>query len=387
MIETNFRNTEIGLIPADWTIKAIGDIANIVNGSTPSTDHPEYYGHDYQFVSPYDLGDNKYVLEATKKLSALGLSISRQIPKGSIMYTCTGSTIGKLGIASKLMTTNQQINSILPNKSYSTDYLFYAIQTRKDDVRKRAAVQAVPLINKRNFSKTQVAFPPEETREQERIASALSDIDSLISTLEKLIEKKRNIKQGAMQELLTGNKRTSGFSKPWESIPLEEILRYEQPTPYLVNSKNYSEFGTPVLTAGKTFVLGYTSEKEGVYTDLPVIIFDDFVTESKYVDFRFKAKSSAMKMLHLRNDKHNLRFIYEIMQLILFYAPEHKRYWISRYSKIKVMVPEKEEQDAIVGILSDMDAEIIALAGKLEKYQSIKQGMMQQLLTGKIRLI
>lgn len=122
--------------------------------------------------------------------------------------------------------------------------------------------------------------------------------------------------------------------------------------------------------------------------NVPVIIFDDFVTESKYVSFSFKAKSSAMKMLSLRDKKlHNLRFIYDVMQLIDFPMTDHKRYWISEYSKIYINIPSSlEEENAIERIMSQIDSEISLIKAEREKYLLIKQGMMQQQLTGKTRL-
>jgi type I restriction enzyme, S subunit len=143
---------------------------------------------------------------------------------------------------------------------------------------------------------------------------------------------------------------------------------------------------TPVLTAGKTFILGYTNEEFGVFNNHPVIIFDDFTTATKYVDFPFKVKSSAMKILKPKKDV-NLRFAYELMQTIKFDSTDHKRYWISEYRNIEVKVPRPDEQTRIAQILSDMDTEIDALEKKLDKYKMLKQGMMQNLLTGKIRLI
>lgn len=228
---------------------------------------------------------------------------------------------------------------------------------------------------------------PKNISEQKRVATALSNVDALIAELGRLIEKKRAIKQGAMQQLLTGKKRLKGFSEPWVEKTLGEILQYEQPTKYLVSSTDYSDNGVPVLTAGKTFILGYTNDPNGIYNNLPVIIFDDFVTESKYVDFPFKAKSSAMKMLTLRNEGNNLRFVFEIMQMIDFPMTDHKRWWIGEYSNIIVKAPLLDEQNAIASVLTSMDNEISALEAKKAKFEQIKQGMMQQLLTGKIRLV
>lgn len=141
-----------------------------------------------------------------------------------------------------------------------------------------------------------------------------------------------------------------------EYRPLGELLGYEQPTKYLVSSKDYDDsYPTPVLTAGKTFILGYTNETEGIYPaseEEPVIIFDDFTTAFKWVEFPFKAKSSAMKMLTLKSGTDSLfKYVYYAMQCIVYNSSDHARQWISKYSNIEVPVPPMEIQDAIVEIL------------------------------------
>jgi type I restriction enzyme S subunit len=252
----------------------------------------------------------------------------------------------------------------------------------------KAGITATNIISKRDFSEIAFQVPPSK-KEQSAIASVLSDIDELIENLDKLIEKKKLIKQGAMQELLTGKRRLPMFSGDWEVKRIGEVLEYEQPTKYIVKNTEYNKNASiPVLTAGKTFILGYTEEKNGVFKESPVIIFDDFTTENKYVDFAFKVKSSAMKILKLKNFSCDLRFIYGKIQFIdLSLNSEHKRYWISEYQNIEINVPKLSEQQAIASVLSDMDAEIEALEQKKDKYKQIKQGAMQVLLTGKIRLI
>ena len=175
----------------------------------------------------------------------------------------------------------------------------------------------------------------------------------------------------------------------WELKKLGDFLNYLQPTPYLVTDTEYSEKGNiPVLTAGKTFVLGYTHEEHGIFSSLPVIIFDDFTTASKYVDFPFKAKSSAMKMLVARNDDINLYYIFTLMQLIDFPVGDHKRHWIGEYQYLNIAVPPTaEEQIAIAKVLTDIDKEIDLLEQRINKTKQLKQGMMQELLTGKTRLL
>jgi type I restriction enzyme, S subunit len=166
----------------------------------------------------------------------------------------------------------------------------------------------------------------------------------------------------------------------WTPRELGDCLDYLQPTQYLVNSTAYNDnYEIPVVTAGKTFILGHTDEIEGVFDQpLPVIIFDDFTTATQYVDFRFKAKSSAMKIL-LAKQNANIKFIYESMQQIDYEVGAHGRHWISAYSKIKVAVPNPNEQQKIADCLSSLDELIAAQARKVDALKSHKKGLMQQL--------
>lgn len=145
----------------------------------------------------------------------------------------------------------------------------------------------------------------------------------------------------------------------WREYELGELLSYEQPTPYIVESTDYNDkYKTPVLTAGKSFILGYTSETDGVYTALPVIIFDDFTTASQYVNFEFKVKSSAMKILTPKTELVLPKFIYYRMQIIQFDHSTHKRYWIQQYSKIKVSIPPIPVQEQIVAKIEELFSEL-----------------------------
>ena len=233
-----------------------------------------------------------------------------------------------------------------------------------------------------------IHIPVPAIPEQRAIATALSDVDALLAKIDQIIAKKRDLKQAAMQQLLTGQTRLPGFSGEWEVKRLGDLLSYEQPTPYLVKSAEYDNGNSvPVLTAGKTFILGYTNETEGVYLSPPVIIFDDFTTASKFVDFTFKAKSSAMKILKAREGCAHIRFAVEPMRIIDLHVEDHQRYWISEYSKLPIETPSLVEQTAIATVLSDMDAELAALEARRDKTRGLKQGMMQALLTGRIRLV
>lgn len=130
------------------------------------------------------------------------------------------------------------------------------------------------------------------------------------------------------------------MKEEWIEVKLEDLLDYIQPTNYIVDSTEYNDrYKIPVLTAGKTFVLGYTNEEHNVFNNLPVIIFDDFTTASKYVNFKFKVKSSAMKILLPTSKWVDLKYVYYFMQTIQHNADTHKRYWISIYSKLPIILP------------------------------------------------
>ena len=278
------------------------------------------------------------------------------------------------------LTSNQQINAVLPNPGFDNRFVYYILNLFSKKIKESASETAVPIINKSKFGEVAIPFPSTLT-EQNAIATALSDMDALIEIQDQLIAKKRTIRQGAMQELLKPKEE-------WEVRKLGEILTYEQPTKYLVQTTDYNpNTGTPVLTAGKSFFLGYTSEIDGVFQNLPVIIFDDFTTAMQFVDFPFKVKSSALKILKKNSSDCDIFFLHNLIKLIRFDATDHKRYWISEYQHIKVKIPSKQEQTRIARILSDMDAEIDQLETQLAKYRQVKAGMMQELLTGRKRLV
>ncbi len=426
------KQTEIGLIPDDWEVKRLGETNHVETGSTPSTEDKFNYGNEYFFVSPLDLGIDKYILKTEKKLSKKGFSLCRSFPKGSILYTCIGSTIGKCGISDKELTSNQQINAIFPNEKINNEFLYYALQNRTEDIRSRAGQQAVPLINKSEFEETQIPLPP--LPEQQRIAKALSDVDSLISTTEKLLQKKKNIKQGAMQNLLTGKKRLSGFAKStnykqselglipedWDVKTLSEIFEFKPNNTFTRDCLNDSKgeyqnvhYGdvlikySSILDCSKESIpfinegINVKFSKYGIMEG-DIIIADTAEDETvgKVVEIFNLGEKKIVSGLHTFlcrkiTDDFAPKWLGYFMNQSIFhnqllpFITGTKVSAISRTAiqKVKVLIPSKEEQTAIANVLSSMDKEIETLNTKLEKYRNLKTAMMQQLLTGKIRLV
>jgi len=175
----------------------------------------------------------------------------------------------------------------------------------------------------------------------------------------------------------------------WQYYDLGELLPYEQPTQYIVVSTDYrDEYETPVLTAGKTFVIGHTNETDGIYTSFPAIIFDDFTTASQYVNFKFKVKSSAMKILKADKNVALTKYLYYMMQIIECEHSTHKRYWIQTYSKYQIPLPILSEQERIVAkldeLFSELDKGVEALKKAREQLKIYRQAVLKDAFEGKL---
>ena len=236
---------------------------------------------------------------------------------------------------------------------------------------------AQPKLSQDNLNKIPIFLPP--LNEQKRIMTELERWFALIDQIDQgKVDLQETIKQTKSKildlaihgklvpqdpndepaiELLTrinpdftpcDNGHYENLPDGWGVCRLEDIVDHEQPTAYIVNSTSYNDsYPIPVLTAGKSFIIGYTNEEKGIYSKLPCIIFDDFTTDSKFVDFPFKVKSSAMKILQVRKGI-EIEYVAMFMNTTRLIGDTHKRYWISEYSKLTIPIPPKAEQKRIV---------------------------------------
>ena len=393
-LRPGYKQTEIGPIPEDWDAVPLGDLFTFKNGLNKAK---KFFGYGTPIVNYMDVfrhpGLRLDRIEGRVDVSKSELE-AFEVRKGDVFFTRTSETVEVIGVAAAMLDPTQDtVFSGFVLRGRPTDdrlddlFKAYCFSPRyfRRQVVARATYTTRALTNGRSLSAAILAVPP--LAEQQAIAEALSDVDAAINNMVELIAKKRDIKSGAMQRLLTGETRLPDFTAPWEKERLGDILAYEQPTKYLVGSSKYSDsFDVPVITAGKSFVLGYTDEKIGLYKNLPVIVFDDFTTASRLLDFPFKVKSSAVKLLKLKNTSMVLRVVHGIMAKVKIPIVDHKRRWISEYQHQEVFLPTPDEQMAIAKVLDDIQAEITALEARLEKARAIKQGMMQSLLTGRVRL-
>ena len=242
------------------------------------------------------------------------------------------------------------------------------------------------LYNK-NILETPITLPSPE--EQTKLGEFFERLDNLIAANQRKLDLLKEQKKGYLQKMFPKNGakvpelRFLGFADDWEERKLGEIFNYEQPTKYIVKSTEYDDtFNTPVLTAGKSFLLGYTDEITGIKNatvENPVVIFDDFTTGSHYVDFPFKIKSSAMKLLSLNDNSDNFYFMFNTLKNIKYVPQSHERHWISKFSEFEIYKPSQEEQQKIGSFFKQLDDTIALHQRKLDLLKEQKKGLLQKM--------
>lgn len=413
MIETRFKNTDIGKFPEDWKIGVVGDFfevgssKRVFQSQWRNAGIPFYRAREIVILAEKGKVDNELFIdcdlyEQYKRVYGIP-------QKDDLLVTGVG-TLGVVYQVSDNTPFYYKDGNIIcfHNKgAVSSDFVryLYDFPIIKEQIGEGSGGSTVGTYTISSAIKTKLPVPPKS--EQTRIATALSTIDNLISELEKLIEKKRAIKQGAMQQLLTGKRRLDGFSEPWKEMKLGDISKVYDGTH---QTPHYVEYGIPFysvenVTANDFEHTKYISEQEHrmlssrVKIDKGDILMTRIgsIGDCRYVDWNVNASFYVSLALIKCNDSVDARFISyysnskqfkrEIEMRSLFMAIPQKIN-LGPISDIVIVIPSsKTEQSAIASILSTMDDEIANLETKRDKYIAIKQGMMQQLLTGKIRLI
>jgi type I restriction enzyme S subunit len=376
----------------DWKSSTIDDVLGIFSGFAFSSNDALNDGARWLKIA--DVGIQKMTPNNPSYLPLSFKEVYKKflVRKGDYVVALTRPILGgELKIAKiddlyHESLLNQRVGKIFTNESL--EFIYYLLHQKKTVLKIGDSISGSdpPNLSVEAIKKINV-YIPETISEQNKIASFMLAVDEKITQLTKKHELLTCYKKGVMQKIFSQElrfKADDGSDYPdWVYIPLEEVLEYIQPTPYLVDSTAYSdEYSTPVLTAGKTFILGYTNETKGIFNKpLPALIFDDFTTALKFVNFPFKAKSSAMKILVSKSKNSNIRFVFEAMQLLGFVTgDEHKRYWISEYSKLEIPFPSLEEQTKIANFLSAIDEKIQNTQSQLEATKQYKQGLLQQML-------
>ena len=333
-----------------------------------------------------------------KKVASKDVSGYYLLKKGEFAYNKSYSSDYPWGAVKRLENYEMGVLSTLyivfrPN-SIDSDFLavYYDSPKWYKEVSMRAAEGArnhgLLNISPQDFFDTELIFPVNQS-EQTAIGSFFQDIDQLISLQQRKLEVLKEQKKTYLKLLFPAKGQTkpalrfAGFEDEWKEVKLGEVLDYEQPNQYIVKSTEYSNsFNMPVLTAGQSFILGYTNEKDGIKKasrENPVIIFDDFTTASHLVDFDFKVKSSAMKILELKNDEDNIYLVYNILKNIYYTPQGHERHWISKFSDFNILIPNTTEQQVIGSFFQDLDKAIAKQEEKVNQLKESKQTLLRKM--------
>ena len=370
----------------EWLETKIGSIAKVTSGGTPSRENIKYWNGSIPWVTTSEIKDCT-ITKCNQSITPLGLknSSAKIFPKGTMLIAMygQGQTRGRSAVLGVEAATNQACAALLMNDSTQPYFVFYNINKRYAELRDLANDGSQKNLSGGLISSLNIFIP--QLPEQQKIASFLSSVDKKIDLLRQKKSELELYKKGLMQKIFSQKirfKTDDGSDFPdWEEVALGDVLDYEQPTQYIVDSTEYSDiYETPVLTAGKSFILGYTDENFSVYEkNLPVIIFDDFTTASKFVDFAFKVKSSAMKILKNKRHGDSLKVIFELINQIGYFAENHQRHWISIFAKFQVQMPSQEEQQKIASFLSAIDLKIQKTSSQIEQMETFKKGLLQQM--------
>lgn len=403
---------------SEFELSKISDFGDIVTGSTPPTNNSLYWNGDYNFYSPADFNDNAYCEKTDKTITKLGLSQGREIPQDSIMVTCIAS-IGKIAINKSIGLTNQQINTIIPFDKYDFKYIYYLLSHNTAKIKGIAAQTTIPILNKTDFGKFQLLATKDKLKQQQ-IAQILTNCDTVIEQTQAAIEKYKAIKQGMLHDLFTRGLTASGQLRPtpqqapelykqselglipkeWEVKKLEEIGNIITGSTPSTTNLSFWNGKYPFYSPADFSESLYCNNTERNLSELGLhqgrIIQKDTVMVACIASIGKIAISSE---LGITNQQINsIEVFKEYDFLFLFYllfkysdrikniAPQTTIPIINKsdFSKLKFAFPmKKSDQIEISDRIYKIEQRIIAEKEILNKYQSIKKGLMSDLLSGK----
>ena len=416
-IPAGYKQTEVGIIPEDWDVNPLGDVASFGGGTTPSRSQQEKYFANgvFLWVKTTDL-NNSYICETEEKItqSAMNETCLALHPSKTILVAMYGgfNQIGRTGLLLSPATINQALSAVIPNDKfivshYALHYLNFNVDYWKNVA---SSSRKDPNITSNDIKSFPIIFP--STKEQTAIATVLSDVDTLITSLNAQIAKKRDIKTAAMQQLLTGKQRLAGFEGDWEwkkfndvvygfssgSTPYRQVSNFYKGNIKWVTSGelNYNivfdtiekissdalKSASLTIHPAETFLMAITGlEAQGTRGSCAILGVPATTNQSCMA--LYPKENFSIYYLYYYYCYFGDDFAFEYCQ-----GTKQQSYTAKIVKILPIKVPPtKEEQEAIAGVLSAMDEDIAALEQRLAKTKALKQGMMQELLTGRTRLV
>lgn len=366
-----------------WDLTKLKNICDFIGGGTPSKENTSFWSGNIPWISSSDLSQSSiWNVNITRHITqeAVVKSATQICPIDTILVVSRVG-VGKVAVAPIELCTSQDFTN-LHARGQNARFLAYYLQVKMKIMAEKTQGTSIKGVTVDDIAQLDVNLP--SVGEQTAIAKALSDVDSLIFSLQKLIEKKKAIKQGAMQELLTGKKRLPGFSGEWNVVRIGETLSIGHGQSQKTVENRFGKY--PILATGGC--IGYA---DSFLWDKPSVLIGrkGTIDKPQYADYPFWTIDTLFYTKIF--EEYDAKFIFYKFCIIDWQqyneASGVPSLNAGTIENLYITVPEKYEQQAIAQILSDMDGEIERLEKKLAKYQQIKQGMMQELLTGRIRLV
>ena len=382
----NNKNTKVPNVPnlrfpeftEEWEKHLLTDFMSFKNGMNPEA---KRFGNGVKFISVMDILNNQFIYYDNIRASveiADGDLDTYGVNYGDILFQRSSETLEDVGQANVYLDSKPAVfgGFVIRGKSkgnYNPSFFRYLLTS--PTVRKRVIVKGAGAqhfnIGQDGLSKVCIDIPC--IKEQEKIARLLALLDERIATQNKIIEKYESLIRGIRNESFRKLRRNVGFN-----AMIGDVLGYEQPQSYIVEDTEYTDEGTPVLTANKAFVLGYTSETAGIYDKGDCIIFDDFTLDCKYVDFPFKVKSSAIKILTAEN-KELLRYTFEFLKYLDLSTDEHKRHYIAETQNQEFILPTTQIVRTISHAFSVLSLRMETVVKQRLLFEKQKQYLLRQM--------
>lgn len=392
-----------------WETVTIGSVCSTYSGGTPSTAHPEYYGGDIPWIASADLNRGR-ISSVKGRITRLGLerSAAKLVRSGMPLIALYGATAGVPARTYIDGAINQAILAMVPCR-IDAEYLYQWLRANRDQIIERYTQGGQPNLSGAIVRSIELPLPP--AAEQHRIAAALRDADDLITTLERMIAKRQAIKLGMMQQLLAGKARLPGFTGPWEQVTVGDVAVVKTgPFGSSLHERDYVAQGTPIITVehlGQRGIIGndapMVSEADRrrlraycleagdiVFSRVGSIDRNAMVTDRES-GWLFSGRLLRVRFNRLRADPafmsaqfHSKRFVEAVRSVAVGQTMPSLN--TSILKGIPIALPPLKEQKAIGAVAVSVNDELERLEGRLVKARAIKQGMMQQLLTGRTRL-
>ena len=348
---------------------------DLYSGNTPSRLNKEHFKGTVNWISSGELKEH-YIYSSKEQISEEAAKSLKLLPVGTFVIAIYGleaeGVRGTGSIIQEPSTISQACMSFIPKGVIENEFLYSWYKKHGNVI----GIRYAQGTKQQNLSydileKFMIAYP--NTKEQEKLNKFISLLDERIATQNKIIDKLQSLIKGIRNDVFGKLRKSVGFN-----AMISDVLSYEQPQPYIVENTEYTAEGIPVLTANKAFVLGYTSETNGIYDKGDCIIFDDFTLDCKYVDFPYKIKSSAIKILTAKN-KELLRYTFEFLKYLDLSTEEHKRHYIAETQNQEFILPTEQIVKTIAHIFSTLSVRMETAVKQRNVFEKQKQYLLRQM--------